>query len=415
MKNLGKISIITIMGLAVFGTSVFAKTGKVYNTSQGLVLRKEASKTSEALGTVENETEVEIIEESGEWYKVSTNGKEGFLFAEYVDVQEETSKPETSDSGSKSGEIAKVHIMPAITSTVIGIIPADANVEVEKTVSNWSYVKYENMAGWVRTYSIQDEVENQEEEIEEEETETEEQVEENNEEKEEVETPVEETKVTFTKGYINSESVNVRSEPNTSSSIVTTLILNTSVSIKGQAGDWYKVVYGDYLGYIYKPLISENPISTSRSNSVRQSGGENQENETEVQVQSSYNSEAGDKIVSIAKQYLGYSYVYGGTTPAGGFDCSGFVYYIFNSCGYNLSRSCTVQANTGVAVQKSELQPGDVLVFNNTSDGSIGHVGIYIGNGTMVHAANSRRGVTTDTINSGYYNTYYYTARRIAN
>ena len=216
---------------------------------------------------------------------------------------------------------------------------------------------------------------------------------------------------------VNSSSVNVRSEPNTSSEIVTTLILNTGVSVQGQTGDWYKVVYGDYIGYIYKPLISEEPVATtSRSNSTRQQEETAKAEEQVTQTVSepvAYNAGAGEKIVSFAKQYLGYSYVYGGTTPSGGFDCSGFVYYIFNSCGYSLSRSCTVQANSGVAVQKSELQPGDILFFNNTSNGAIGHVGIYIGDGRFIHAANPSRGVVTDTINSGYYYTYYYSARRI--
>lgn len=102
-----------------------------------------------------------------------------------------------------------------------------------------------------------------------------------------------------------------------------------------------------------------------------------------------------------------------GLLQAIGFDCTGFTYYVYNSCGYSLSRSCSAQANTGTEVSKDTLQPGDLLLFNNGSNGSIGHVGIYIGGGNFIHAANSRRGVTTDTINSGYYDTYYYSARRI--
>ena len=113
-----------------------------------------------------------------------------------------------------------------------------------------------------------------------------------------------------------------------------------------------------------------------------------------------------------AKKYVGYNYASGGTTPSNGFDCSGFVYYVYNACGYSLSRLCSIQAKTGTEVSKSNLIPGDLVFFNNGSNGSIGHVAIYVGNGIIVHAANTRRGVTTDTINSGYYNTYYYTARR---
>ena len=124
-------------------------------------------------------------------------------------------------------------------------------------------------------------------------------------------------------------------------------------------------------------------------------------------------SSAGNDIAAYAKKYIGYSYVSGGTTPNNGFDCSGFVYYIVNECGYSLSRSCQVQANSGVAVSRQNLVAGDLLFFCNGANGSIGHVGIYIGGGQFVHAANSKRGVTTDTINSGYYDKYYYSARRI--
>ena len=96
-----------------------------------------------------------------------------------------------------------------------------------------------------------------------------------------------------------------------------------------------------------------------------------------------------------------------------GFDCSGFVYYVYNSVGYSLARTCSSQAKSGVSVAKADLQPGDLVFFNNTSDGSIGHVGIYVGSGNFIHAANTTRGVVIDTINSGYYYTYYYSARRI--
>ena len=98
-----------------------------------------------------------------------------------------------------------------------------------------------------------------------------------------------------------------------------------------------------------------------------------------------------------------------------GFDCTGFTYYVYNACGYKLNRSCSVQEKTGIEVSKENLQPGDLLLFNNGSNGSIGHVGIYMGDGRFIHAVNTRRGVDTDTIYSGYYYTYYYSARRIIN
>lgn len=446
MNKFKKVSVATIAGLAIFGTTVFGATGKVYNTSQGLVLRDEASKTGAALATIPNDKEFEIVEDLGDWYKVNVDGKEGYLFAEYVEVQNESSNetPETNEPLEEepvdSIEVnstkteTKIYMLPVITSSTIGTIPANTELNVIKTLNNWAYVSYKNANGWIRTYNYN--VETVETEQPEEPTETEPE-EEKPEEKPnttvETNAPVENTDLSFTRGYINEASVNVRKEPNTSSEVITTLLLNTGVSISAQTDEWYKVTYGDYTGYVYKPLISEKPIVTNRGDVDRtptattetetpivdnsqdvEDTANNTKNETTTPVLPSVSTD-GNKIVSFAQQYLGYRYVLGGTTPSSGFDCSGFVYYVFNSNGYSISRSLYAQASTGTAVSKSELQPGDVVFFNNTSSGALGHVGIYIGDGMMVHAANSKRGVVTDTINSGYYNTYYYSARRIAN
>lgn len=418
MNKFEKVGLTSVLGLAILGTTVFAKTGKVYNTSQGLVLRGSASKTGEPLATVANGAEVEILEENEEWYKVNANGKEGFLFAEYVEIQkEETETPADTSTTQTENTIAgtKIYVLPVITSTVIGEVPENTDINIEKTVGKWNYIVSENVKGWVRANSqvqveeplAQDEETKTEEAKSEETTETEKP-------KETESTPAENTDVSFRKGYINSSSVNVRKEPSTSSEIVTTLVLNTGVTISAQTDEWYKIVYGDYMGYIYKPLISETPVATSRSSETRTTQDNSNNTNTQAEAPVSTSSSGGDKIVSFAKQYLGYKYVYGGTTPSG-FDCSGFVYYVFNNCGYSLSRSCSVQAQSGTAVSRENLIPGDILFFNNTSNGSIGHVGIYIGDGRFIHAANPSRGVVTDTINSGYYNTYYYSARRVAN
>jgi len=190
------------------------------------------------------------------------------------------------------------------------------------------------------------------------------------------------------------------------------------VTIIGEEGDFYKIKYQDITGYISKSLISDKPVEvTSRGSVERTVETEEQPKQEALKEEQPkevvLNSAEGQNVSDFAKNYLGYNYTYGGTTPNTGFDCTGFTYYIYNSCGYSLSRSCSVQASTGIEVAKENLQPGDLLLFNNGSNGSIGHVGIYIGEGNFVHAANPRRGVTTDTINSGYYDTYYYSARRI--
>ncbi len=91
----------------------------------------------------------------------------------------------------------------------------------------------------------------------------------------------------------------------------------------------------------------------------------------------------GQDIVNYAKQFQGVPYVYGGTTPSG-FDCSGFVQYVYRNCaGIELPRDTYGQITKGTPVSQSNLQPGD-LVFPHT-----GHVGIYVGNGQMIHAPKS--------------------------
>lgn len=122
---------------------------------------------------------------------------------------------------------------------------------------------------------------------------------------------------------------------------------------------------------------------------------------------------SSNDIVSTALQYKGYSYVSGGSSPETGFDCSGFTKYIYGLFGINLNRVAADQADNGTPISKEELQPGDLLLFSYYGSSSIGHTGIYIGDGNFIHAANSTRGVVIDTIESGYYLDNYIGARRV--
>lgn len=121
----------------------------------------------------------------------------------------------------------------------------------------------------------------------------------------------------------------------------------------------------------------------------------------------------GEQIVATAMQYLGYPYVWGGTTPAG-FDCSGFVYYVVNQVtGGGFPRGLEGQAVSGVYVDPENLQPGDLVFFQNTYMWGLSHAGIYIGNGQFIHAANESTGVVISNMWDGYWGPRYYTARRI--
>lgn len=116
-------------------------------------------------------------------------------------------------------------------------------------------------------------------------------------------------------------------------------------------------------------------------------------------------------IVKVAMSLRGSRYISGGTSR-GGFDCSGFTTYVYNQFGIKLPRTSASQSTVGRHVNKSELKEGDLVLFATRRSG-VSHVGIYVGNGNFIHAANTRKGVTVDSINSSYYKKTYVGARRV--
>ena len=118
----------------------------------------------------------------------------------------------------------------------------------------------------------------------------------------------------------------------------------------------------------------------------------------------------GRRVVANSMQYLGVPYVFGGTTPSG-FDCSGYVRYVFANAGIYLPRTADAQYECGYAVSTSELVPGD-LVFFSTYEAGPSHVGIYLGDGNFINASSSR-GVSIASLYSSDWGSCYIGARRV--
>ena len=172
----------------------------------------------------------------------------------------------------------------------------------------------------------------------------------------------------------------------------------------------------------YNQMISERrATSPSRGNTSRNNGSggstaansnSTTNNNTQTETVSATpaptpapsNGSVGSQIAATAMKFRGYKYVYGGTTPSG-FDCSGFTSYVYRQYGISLPRTSGGQGAAGRSVSRSEIQAGDILAFP-------GHVGIYIGNGNMVHASNPTRGVVVDNVFSGYYSGRLISIRR---
>jgi cell wall-associated NlpC family hydrolase len=123
-------------------------------------------------------------------------------------------------------------------------------------------------------------------------------------------------------------------------------------------------------------------------------------------------SAQGNEVAKYALQFVGNPYKYGGTSLTNGADCSGFVQSVYAHFNYRISRTSREQAVTAgymdVSLKESELQPGDLIFYANNS-GTVCHVGIYIGDGKIVHAANARKGITV----SPYTYMTPYKARRV--
>ncbi|WP_346905854.1 C40 family peptidase [Clostridium sp.] len=119
-----------------------------------------------------------------------------------------------------------------------------------------------------------------------------------------------------------------------------------------------------------------------------------------------------DQVIAEAEKYMGVPYVWGGKTPSG-FDCSGFVWYVFKQFGYTLEPPTTTQVKYGTNVSFSNLKKGDLIFFDDTYDGpNPTHVGIYAGNGEMIHASDTK-GITRANINTSYWKDHFATGRRI--
>jgi cell wall-associated NlpC family hydrolase len=121
----------------------------------------------------------------------------------------------------------------------------------------------------------------------------------------------------------------------------------------------------------------------------------------------------GNPIAATATKYLGAPYVWGGMTPTG-FDCSGFTYFVVNQVtGGGFPRTMAGQVASGSPVAAQNLQPGDLVFFQNTYQAGLSHAGIYVGNGQFANAANAGTGVTLSQLWDSYWGSRFLAARRV--
>ena len=215
-------------------------------------------------------------------------------------------------------------------------------------------------------------------------------------------------------GSVSGSNVNIRSGPGTGYRSLAKASIGEKAYIIGINNQWFKVIYGNIIGYIRSDYLELTQIPYENRDSVNKPlffvGGKS----TGVTPSASAlkpSVSSGSAIVATAKQYLGVPYVWGGSTPKG-FDCSGLVQYVYAKHGISLPRTSKQQWTAGTAISKASLQPGDLVFFANTYTSGVSHLGIYIGNGQFIHSSSSK-GVIISELSNPYWSSHYHGCRRV--
>lgn len=286
--------------------------------------------------------------------------------------------PESQQSATITGSVVNLRETADTSAKVLAKLPKGTLVSVIKVTSDWYKVSFSNKEGWVSSEYVTLKA------------------------------------TTLGTGVVNTEVLNLRTKPDTSSSIVLKLQKNEKLTVIDKSPEWYKVKTSDgEAGWVSSEFVTIRRATASRGEEASRED-EDAIDDTTPSESETTDSDIAQQIITYAKRFLGGEYVYGGDTPKEGFDCSGFTKYVFAKVGIELERTSADQGRQGTKVLKGNLKPGDLVFFDtNGGHNRINHVGIYIGNGKFIHASSPKTGIVITSMSDEYYSKTYMRSRRI--
>ena len=360
-------------------TDVALGTGTV-KCSSSVNFRSAPNTSSTSYGELKNGTKVNVVGVSSGWYKVTYNGKTGYIHPDYITLASSSagtaiapSNTVTSTTGTagtvKCSSSVNLRSAANTSSSILAELKNGTAVTVVSTANGWCKVTYPGKTGYIKQdyVSTTGSASNNT------------------------------SASTGTAAVVKcSSTVNFRSAASTSSTVLGELKNGTAVTVLSTSNGWSKVSYAGKTGYISAVYL----VTASSGTAISPSN-------TAASVSISAKRQS---VLNYAAQFLGVPYVYGGSTPSG-FDCSGFTSYVFKNTVGSIPRVAQAQYDATTRVSRDDLLPGD-LVFFGSSTSSISHVGIYVGSNQFIHAPSTGDVVKYSSL-TGSYATRYQGAGRV--
>ncbi|MDU1202164.1 MAG: SH3 domain-containing protein [Clostridiales bacterium] len=371
-----------LAGAAIAATSIVSMTNistveaasQIATVTENVNFRTGPSTSYSSITVISKGSSIEVLSTSGNWVNAKYNGKTGYIYKDYVSNSTSTSNSETTQTTKYVNTTAGLNVRtgPSTSYAKIATLSYGQSVNVLSTSNGWSKINYNGSTGYVSSQYLQSTKPSSSSSSE----------------------------TSQTVKYVNTTSgLNMRTGPATSYAKITTIAYGQSVNVLSTSNGWSKINYSGSTGYVSSQYLqSKKPSSSSSSNS----------GSTSV-------SSSASSVIAYAKTLLGKPYVWGAQGP-NSFDCSGFTYYVFkNKAGIVLPRTSSAQSKYGTSVSWSNLKAGDLMFFdtNGANNGQVSHVGLYVGNGQMIHASSSQRKIVITSVNTSYYKNAFVNARRV--